>query len=917
MIMKRIFFIAMFLVSALAAIGQTDATPDKGTGIWYFSGKPGAVPNETYGSEIAFNLNSGELYKWNRDSSGWFRLFEITNDYGAPSGNPSTGPKTYLNRENGMFYFWDGDSWEGMNDRTRLVQDSILVYYLNLTEIGRDTISGTGGGGGGTDDQTAAEVEYTENGQSNVKGALDSLFSSTEDIRAKSTLYAQSISEIENADTSKIVYWTDSLREGLFIYDSNANYNLSEAGSGIGGRAINSNLGQGQWVRYVDNIYRPEWFGAKGDGITDDSKAFNNMLFDIDQTDGPATIVLRKDSTYIFGNEVGFAQYCNLQIRGNGATIKRADGVISTLASSASNGDTTIVVSDGSVFAVNDRVIIYKTPGDTSNTANMSAKLVITYISGDTLTLNAPISDYTIITPSGNYASGAEVVKVYTLLAFSQDKGDYAVEIYDLTVDGNKQNFEVPNFWSLTYSVNSATFLKMERCSLINAPNETIGANHCEILNCYFGNSEGSAIHYGYAAATFRQNRVSVFSRNECVNMCLVDNGHNEGVVTWSSDVGNVIISDNYVDNSQTGFIGDFGDDDPGDVYIERNRVYNCNWIQQNLSSNIEAKRKIVYQDNEFQNCGELTVTGGTFADSTTIHLIGNQFKYCSKIKVSDVKVVIKNNEFRLDTSLWLLLTESVTLTDNLFYNTQLEAGNQEGPVIIENNRFLNEASSVPNPSNSSLAFLAVQVLAGSPNAEIRIKNNLVHDNNTNNDVYIGISLWSTGPATIAEVEDNTIINCEMPIQSNMSLSADTLLSATYIRNKMYVRTRTRNQSGINNYNTYIQINANERWYNNYFLFDQYAKRMLDIQRYTGGSAIEFIDNQIWSINNGGVVNNANPRSFSALGIIRGNTYNGSEVWCEHYINITSPEEYTICTDNLHLPIEPRVSFPRDFQEKE
>jgi hypothetical protein len=148
MIMKRIFFIAMFMLLALVAIGQTDATPDKGAGTWFFSGKPGAVPNTTFGTELAFNINEGELWKWNRDSSGWFRLFEITEDYGAPSGDPGSDPKTYLNRENGMFYFWDGDSWEGMNDRTRLVQDSILVYYLSGTEIGRDTITGTGGSGG-------------------------------------------------------------------------------------------------------------------------------------------------------------------------------------------------------------------------------------------------------------------------------------------------------------------------------------------------------------------------------------------------------------------------------------------------------------------------------------------------------------------------------------------------------------------------------------------------------------------------------------------------------------------------------------------------------------------------------------------------------------------------------------------------
>ena len=38
----------------------------------------------------------------------------------------------------------------GVIDSTRLVQDSILVYYQNGSEVGRDTISGTGSGGGGS-----------------------------------------------------------------------------------------------------------------------------------------------------------------------------------------------------------------------------------------------------------------------------------------------------------------------------------------------------------------------------------------------------------------------------------------------------------------------------------------------------------------------------------------------------------------------------------------------------------------------------------------------------------------------------------------------------------------------------------------------------------------------------------------------
>lgn len=72
-------------------------------------------------------------------------------------------------------------------DSTRLIQDSILVYYQYGSEIGRDTISGLGGGGGSsiTDNTTEGHLPYKTSGafenspmliNGNKNAATDSTF---------------------------------------------------------------------------------------------------------------------------------------------------------------------------------------------------------------------------------------------------------------------------------------------------------------------------------------------------------------------------------------------------------------------------------------------------------------------------------------------------------------------------------------------------------------------------------------------------------------------------------------------------------------------------------------------------------------------------------------------------------------------
>lgn len=143
--MKTRILLFIMLLFSFSAFSQetTDATIDKGSGILYFSAKPGTTPvnPDTYSvSEFAMNTaaNPPELWVWNRTSAAWERQFAISQGDTIPTTAPSTGlPRTYIRKSTGAIYVYNGSAW---------------------TELG------AGGGGGGTDDQTAVEVPFTPTG---------------------------------------------------------------------------------------------------------------------------------------------------------------------------------------------------------------------------------------------------------------------------------------------------------------------------------------------------------------------------------------------------------------------------------------------------------------------------------------------------------------------------------------------------------------------------------------------------------------------------------------------------------------------------------------------------------------------------------------------------------------------------------
>ena len=99
----------------------------------------------------------------------------------------------------------------------------------------------------------------------------------------------------------------------------------------------------GSWIAIYNGFVYPEWFGAKGDGTTDDTVAIQSAI------NSEANIIKFKNATYLVSNEITLKS--NLVLLGDNSTVKCSDTFPSTSAifSALSNNDIIIenIVFDG------------------------------------------------------------------------------------------------------------------------------------------------------------------------------------------------------------------------------------------------------------------------------------------------------------------------------------------------------------------------------------------------------------------------------------------------------------------------------------------------------------------------------------------------------------------------------------------
>lgn len=180
----------------------------------------------------------------------------------------------------------------------------------------------------------------------------------------------------------------------------------------------------------LNDVLKPEWFGAKGDGITDDRKAIQNT-FDICKNSCRTITVLFSNKTYYVGYvQVPGISYnlvipTNIKIIGDNTKFKRKDLIlhyfIKTYESSYSHNyiannvninDTEIIVNTIQDLRIGDKILIRGEDGETEDKAEPSywEFNYIDNIENNTITLKNPIGssiDLTRVNQSGSVSNAS------------------------------------------------------------------------------------------------------------------------------------------------------------------------------------------------------------------------------------------------------------------------------------------------------------------------------------------------------------------------------------------------------------------------------------------------------------------------------------------------------------------------------
>lgn len=128
-------------------------------------------------------------------------------------------------------------------------------------------------------------------------------------------LKALVVTDLDDGDSVSVRGFTSDADGGggEFIYDSGS------SASDDGGTIIQPTAGTGRWVRLYDGFVSVKWFGATGDGATDDTTAINSAI-------AAANHVYIPNGTYIISGQINLKS--DLRISGaGGAKISLKDPI--------------------------------------------------------------------------------------------------------------------------------------------------------------------------------------------------------------------------------------------------------------------------------------------------------------------------------------------------------------------------------------------------------------------------------------------------------------------------------------------------------------------------------------------------------------------------------------------------------------
>ena len=631
-------------------------------------------------------------------------------------------------------------------------------------------------------------------------------------------------------------------------------------------------------------------------------------------------LVLQKDKVYTFTREVN--TYSTFNIKGNGATFKRADALTTTLSVQANKGETVITVADASSFSVGMKVILLE--GTDKQYTHSSEKVNITAINGNDITLQNPLDNYSSGYNINTYPVGSILLNTYSVINSLPVVNEASSTIIEnLTFDGNRVNNDFIYTWNVNSHVSfTSDNTILRNCSIINMQTEFGYINNGRVENCYAKDNNGSAIHFG-ANATNPARHFGIVDNcyfEDCCEVSLINNGHNEGVITWSGAVVDVEIRNTKVINSTEGFIGDIRGDD-GTL-----KVYNCeasNCLLIGVFDNwgaTEIKKDVIFSGCVFDTCNDLELrqsdvgntfgynnflfescrflsSGINFENSTNfsfdscifdsasilmdecefINFNSCHFISCANMKPSVTKTfpeVYRNvifNDCVLDTcnmrsdNMDRLIIQGCTIYDSNFYflNTSINFENN----IVEQRSGFNYYGGVQTGSTTGGYITLISC------HKVNIINNKVTQKNLGHFESAFITGGGAQPVTEANFRDNYIVGWSYGIRYDDNFAESTVKCISYIEDNYILLNKSTAQAS--NYGYCCQCNSFTIIKNNELFAESNSEGVIRMKSNINNTrnTSQIIGNTMFIEDNSGAVLST---YTGWSGVIINNVYNGT-----------------------------------------
>ena len=364
--------------------------------------------------------------------------------------------------------------------------------------------------------------------------------------------------------------------------------------------------GSGEALNAID-------FGAKGNGIADDTQALEALFEAAYEQKKPIYI---PQGTYMIRRSLPIRSNLHIYGEGKNSVIKKMPAAWSKVTQDITEGDTIIYVESVNDFVVGSQIFITNNTDKTNVAARHCSIGIIEEINSSNNSIKfrssyEGIKSGAIKSQSkGCYiSSSCAVLRSWSMFAAATN-----VRIHDITLDGNRQDgepmewFNAPihfdpddrsTLYGIEYKYASYDHI-IRDCYCVNSSFDGIsdqGSANCTIENVTISNSAMHGVHFGTS-----------FTNGKVYNCNISGNGERGAAIFFCAGVKNIVASGNMISNYYRGTSDEEYGSEGTDAIIIGNIFENISDVAFNFPMASEARigGRHLFANNLLRNIGSL-----------------------------------------------------------------------------------------------------------------------------------------------------------------------------------------------------------------------------------------------------------------------------------------------------------------------